>query len=56
MRPIIFAVLAVMLIVMVGSMSYQDEIEAERVYVENVCAGAWPDYRDLKPDCEVPRS
>lgn len=53
MKPIIFAVLFFMLIVMVNSMSYQDEIEAERVYIENVCAGAWPDYQELKPDCEV---
>ena len=53
MKPIIFAVLFFMLIVMVSSMSCQDEIEVERVYVENVCAGAWPDYRNLKPDCEA---
>ena len=32
MKPIIFAVLFFMLIVMVSSMSYQDEIEVERVY------------------------
>ena len=34
---------------------YDDEtLEAEH-YIQRVCAGAWPDYKYIQPDCEERR-
>ena len=46
----LFAVLAILAIV--GTMDYQDELAEEQRYVTFVCAGTWPDYKNLKPECE----
>lgn len=35
----------------VGTMDYEDAVEADRRYAEMVCAGYWPDYEDRRPDC-----
>jgi len=36
----------------IGNMSLEDALLEERHYVEMVCAGSWPDYKDLSPECE----
>ena len=46
----LFAVLAILAIV--GTMDYQDELAEEQRYVTFVCDGTWPDYKNLKPECE----
>ena len=37
----------------VGTLDYEDAIEADRHYTEMVCAGHWPDYDDRRPDCSA---
>ena len=34
-----------------SSMDYQDALTEELVYADMVCAGSWPDYKGLEPDC-----
>ncbi len=49
----IFWILAFIgLIGAVGQMDYEDEIIAEQQYIQDVCAGVYPDYEYLEPDCE----
>ena len=42
--------LALMLL-MVASMDFDDEVYQQVHYKRMVCAGVWPDYRELSPDC-----
>lgn len=35
----------------VGTMDYEDAVEADLLYTDMVCAGYWPDYEDRRPDC-----
>lgn len=37
----------------VGTMDYEDAVEADNLYTEMVCAGLWPDYEGRKPDCSA---
>jgi len=38
----------------VGSMSFDDaKLEADN-YRDNYCAGIWPDFKNLKPECPTP--
>ncbi len=34
-----------------SSWEYADDVHAERRYIEAVCAGMWPDYQRLEPEC-----
>ena len=36
----------------IGNMSLEDALLEERHYVEMVCAGSWPDFKELSPECE----
>ena len=43
-------IIIVALVVLTGC-GYDDETLEGRHYVEMVCAGAWGDYKNVKPDC-----
>lgn len=34
-----------------GSADYDTAKREEAIYIEMVCADAWGDYKELKPDC-----
>ena len=36
----------------VSNWDYDHEVTMSKEYRYNVCHGYWPDYYDLKPDCE----
>ena len=36
----------------IGKTDYQDELDEEQRYIEFVCDGTWPDYRNLEPECK----
>jgi len=46
--------LVIFLIVLglVGNADYEDELAEEAFYVEMVCDGKWPDYKELGVTCE----
>ena len=47
-----FWIVGIILFSVVGKMDAEDQqIQADH-YSEMVCQGHWPDYRDIKPDCE----
>lgn len=37
---------------LVGNADYEDELAEEAFYVEMVCDGKWPDYKELGVTCE----
>ena len=45
-------ILFVGIIGLVGAMDYEDEVLQEKHYIEMVCAGHWPDYKEISPECE----
>lgn len=36
---------------LVGDMGLEDDLQSETHYVEMVCSGAWPDYKEITPSC-----
>jgi hypothetical protein len=36
----------------ISSMDYAHEVSMSKEYQYNVCLGYWPDYDNLKPNCE----
>ena len=34
-------------------MDYRDKIVEEKHYAHMVCNGHWPDYANMRPDCET---
>jgi hypothetical protein len=55
-RYVLSAVLiitAIALLGFVGEMDYQDALAEEAHYTSMVCAGYWPDYKDLGISCEA---
>lgn len=52
LKTIFWIIAFVCLIGVVGQLDYQDEIIAEQSYIRDVCAGVYPDYKYLEPDCE----
>ena len=50
MRFIPIIALIVCLLV-ISAMEYPDVVAQDDHYIDMVCAGAWPDYRMLEPDC-----
>lgn len=36
----------------ISSQDYEHEVTMSKEYRYNVCHGYWPDYWDLKPNCE----
>lgn len=45
-------ILMLVVIGWVGSSDYTMEKLQEQKTIEMICKGAWPDYRNLKPDCK----
>lgn len=35
----------------IGNQDYQDELIEEQTYLEDVCDGIYPDFKNLKPQC-----
>lgn len=44
-------VLVLTLFVITANMVFQDEINETSEYASMVCAGHWPDYENLNPEC-----
>ena len=36
----------------VGSSDMEDQIAQDDLYVDMVCDGKWPDYKNLQPECK----
>lgn len=47
------AAIALTLLVLASSMDYSDEKNEVSEYTSMVCAGHWPDYEQLEPDCDA---
>jgi len=52
MKFILFAILLIAFI-WASNDDYKHEVMEEQAYINNVCMGYWPDYKDLNPSCEV---
>ena len=49
----VLIITAIALLGFVGEMDYQDALAEEAHYTSMVCAGYWPDYKDLGISCEA---
>lgn len=45
------AAIALVLLVLASSMTLTDEQQEAEQYASMVCAGHWPDYQQLEPEC-----
>ena len=52
MKSFLLVSAVLVMLAIVGTMDYEDELREERHYSEMVCDGTWPDYKNLKPECE----
>jgi hypothetical protein len=52
LTKICIAVAVVAALLWVSSMDYDHEVAMSKEYRYNVCLGYWPDYDNLKPNCE----
>jgi len=52
LRAILLTMIFIAVLGYIGETDYQDELADERRYIEFVCDGVWPDYRNLNPECE----
>ena len=52
LTKISIAVAVVAALLWVSSWDYDHEVAMSKEYRYNVCLKYWPDYNDLKPDCE----
>ena len=48
-----FSILAAILLALgwIGNQDFQDELIEEQRYLEDVCDGIYPDFKNLKPKC-----
>ena len=51
MIKLLLAAAAIGLYFVVSTHDYHSEVKAERAYVQNVCSGVWPNYKNLNLDC-----
>jgi len=51
MIKLLLAATVVALYLVVSTHDYHSEVIAERAYVQNVCSGVWPNYKNLNLDC-----
>ena len=51
LKTFAFTGLLIALVLIASSISYEDEVADERHYIEMVCSGAWPDFKNLNPEC-----
>jgi hypothetical protein len=42
-----------LLVLWVSNEDFEHQTMIDGEYTYNVCSGFWPDYKDLKPDCEA---
>jgi len=47
------AIVMIALFLLVNMMDYHDKMAEEIHYAHMVCNGYWPDYADIRPDCET---
>jgi len=40
-------------IAIASSMDYTDEANQDSEYTSMVCAGHWPDYQSIQPECDL---
>ena len=52
MKSFLLVSAVLVMLAIVGTMDYEDELAEEQRYVTFVCDGTWPDYKNLKPECE----
>ena len=52
LTKICIAVAVVAAVLWISSMDYAHEVSMSKEYKYNVCLGYWPDYDNLKPNCE----
>ena len=52
----VLIITAVALLGFVGELDYQDALDQEAHYASMVCAGHWPDYKNLGISCEAERA
>jgi hypothetical protein len=52
LTKISIAVAVVAALLYISSMDYAHEVSMSKEYQYNVCLGYWPDYDNLKPNCE----
>jgi len=52
LTKICIAVSVVAALLWVSNWDYEHEVTMSEEYKYNVCLGYWPDYYDLKPNCE----
>ena len=50
---IIVAISMIVLFLTVSTMDYRDKLAEEKHYAHMVCNGHWPDYANMRPDCET---
>ncbi len=54
MRKIITVIIFVVgAFLFLGTQDYKEQVHQEEQYKEMVCHGYWPDYKKVKPTCEV---
>lgn len=51
MRLTLLITIIVLIWLLVSTMDYEDEQQEARQYIHMVCSGAWPDYKQLNPEC-----
>lgn len=50
-RTALTAILLLAALAWASTMDYQDELAEERRYIEFVCDGTWPNYKNIKLEC-----
>lgn len=50
-QGLLVAVFVIAMLGIVGKMDMEDELMAQQHYTDMVCAGHYPDYKDLEPSC-----
>lgn len=53
LKKICIASFMLLLVLWVSNEDFEHQTMIDGEYTYNVCSGFWPDYKDLKPDCEA---
>lgn len=53
LTKIVIGLLVFLLVLLVSSQDFEHQTMIDGEYTYNVCSGFWPDYKNLKPDCEA---
>lgn len=49
---VVVAIILAASLLYVSDADYREALMSEEIYNQNVCDGVWPDYDNMKPDCE----